>query len=123
MLAVVVGIAATLVLSLMTAINCLDGDGGYPYVARDSSQADVCGATGNGLGLLVASGLAIGLFTYLARRRLRTAATQASGRLLPIALLVLIVAAPFALMALYNAPADTCSADQAAASDADCGHY
>ena len=44
---------------VFVGLDCSSGDGGVPYVAEDSAQADVCDATGDGafltLGLLVAA--------------------------------------------------------------------
>ena len=121
-LTVIAAVAGALLMWFFTTMECTDGDGGYPYVARDSAQADFCGATGNGLGMLAVAGLVIWLLAGYAWKRWPPQSPRPSGWLLPIAVLVVIVASPYGLTALYNLPSDTCSAEQEAAGG-DCGHY
>lgn len=127
-LAVLVGVVASLFVGVLMGFYCSDGDGGVPYVADDSAQADVCAATGGGLGLIVIAiagvlGLAF-LALWIACR------AEPSGRRWPRVLAVVAVAG-FPLLAMYgyNAPSDHCSAADEAAYEAnggpppDCAHY
>jgi hypothetical protein len=101
-------------LSIVYAFHCTDGDGGVPFVARDSAQKDVCGATSNGLVLFVAMAAVAGACGYLASELLaRWRAGQRS--LLPgLAALAGIVVAPLLVYWLVNLPSDSCSSEQRA---------
>ena len=52
--------------TLLSLFHCTDGDGGVPYVARDSPQKGVCDATADGLLTLPVLLLAVGGMAALA---------------------------------------------------------
>jgi MFS family permease len=112
---VVAAVVGSAFLSFLYGFNCLEGDGGEPYVARDSAQKDVCEASGNGLLLFALMAAAAGAFAYFASRLLaRWRARQ--GSLLPgVAALLGIVVAPLLGFWAANLPSDYCSDEQKAA--------
>jgi hypothetical protein len=121
-LLVVASVALTLLGSLLYGLHCTDGDGGVPYVARDSPQKDVCEATGNGGFLLAAMVALIAAFAsaaWWAFKRWQAGA----GRLAVFLLLMAgIAAAPLAAFLAANAPSDYCSDEQKQAGG-DCDKY
>jgi hypothetical protein len=115
LIAVVLGVLLTAVAALYAQIHCTGGDGGSPYVAGDSAQADVCSATGDGVGVLVAAVPLLVLCGRFARRLLR--AWQERGRSLAAALAAAatLPLAPVVLAYAQNLPSDHCSKDDQAA--------
>jgi hypothetical protein len=103
--------------SLFYWFHCVDGDGGQPYVARDSLQKDVCGATGNGWVLLVVMIAAIAAAAYFANGALERWRRRAGSGLLAIAATVAVLAAPLAVFWLTNLPSDGCTDEQEAEVD------
>lgn len=118
-LAVVVAIACagSAAGSLFYWFHCVDGDGGYPYVARDSIQKDVCGATGNGWILLAAMVAAIAAAAWFANGALERWRRRAGSGLAAIVATLAILAAPLAIFWLTNLPSDACTDEQRAEVD------
>jgi hypothetical protein len=116
-LAVLIGIATALLFSVLTAFNCAEGDGGSPYVAVDSDQAAFCGATGDGVGLLAIALAGVGLAAFFAWRVWRGRGREGRTGALAVGLLVVSAAAPLGATVLYNAPSDSCSAEEQAEYD------
>ncbi|HEY8001011.1 MAG TPA: hypothetical protein VID76_03670 [Solirubrobacterales bacterium] len=130
-IAVVAGVAISLAMTLFQVIHCTDGDGGAPYVAGDSPQADVCGASGDGLLLLPLALILVAGAALLARRAFAKPAGDGGRTVAVVAALLLAPALPLLALLLINAPADVCSDEQLAANDAaapgeapySCDHY
>lgn len=128
-LAGVAGVIVTLAFTFFRVLDCTDGDGGVPYVARDSPRADVCHATGDGLALPPISAVLMGLALWLAWRaftRYRSGAGTRSA-VLACALLIAVPIGPIAVGAAMSIPSSHCSEEQEAADDASagdgCAHY
>ncbi len=124
MLAVLVALAglaggATIVFGgFIFVLHCSSGDGGEPYVARDSAQADVCGATGDGLLVVVIAIVAL-IALLVAAYTAGRAWVAGEASPLRIGALVLIAAiSPIALITLANSPSDECGAEDLAAYEA-----
>jgi MFS family permease len=112
---VVAAVVGSALLSFLYGFNCLEGDGGEPYVARDSAQKDVCEATGNGLLLFALMAAAAGAFAYLASRLLARWRARQGSLLLGVAALAGIVLAPLLGFWAVNLPTNYCSDEQKAA--------
>jgi MFS family permease len=112
---VVAAVVGSAFLSFLYGFNCLEGDGGEPYVARDSAQKDVCEASGNGLLLLALMAAAAGAFAYLASRLLARWRARQGSLLAGVAALLGIVLAPLLGFWAANLPSDYCSDEQKAA--------
>jgi hypothetical protein len=112
---VVAAIAISALLSFLYGFHCLSGDGGAPYIAGDSPQKDVCGATGNGLLVFVLMATAAGAFAYLASHLLARWRAGEGSLFLSIAALAGIVAAPLLGFWAINLPSDGCSDEERAA--------
>ena len=120
-------VGLTLFGNLFYVIHCTDGDGGAPYVARDSAQKDVCDATGNGSLLLLAMLALIGVFAFLAWRGFKAWRSGSRGLAAFVLCLVAIPSAPLIAFLAANSPSDYCSDAKKAAAEAapssDCEHY
>lgn len=114
-LGAVLGVLVTAATALYAEIHCTGGDGGSPYVARDSVQADVCAATGNGLGVLIPSVVLLVVVGRLAWRLLSAWAERRRGLHAALAALVAMPLLPLLLGWAQNLPSDHCSKDEQAA--------
>lgn len=101
--------------ALLSGIHCTGGDGGSPYVARDSTQADVCAATGNGLGVLLAAAVLLVVVGRLAWRLLSAWTERGTGLRTALAAVVAMPLLPVLLAWAQNLPSDHCSKDEQAA--------
>ena len=108
-----IAVAAAVFLSAAAALyhgyHCTSGDGGAPYVARDSVQKDVCEAGGNGWGVLALMIAALAGAAFLAQRVLERWWRRAGSGLLAIAATAAVIAAPALVFWLANLPSDSCS--------------
>ena len=108
--AVVLGAVAggllAVIFGFLIVLGCTSGDGGVPYTAPDSPQADICGATGDGLVLfavIVAAVAGSATAAYLRGR------AWLEGRASPLAFILLValtVVAPMLLTWLFEIPSD-----------------
>lgn len=112
LLAAVSGGLIGLVGSFFFAFHCTSGDGGAPYVARDSLQADVCGAAGEGLWLFAVQLLLVLVLGVLSIRAVSAwRRREGSGRrALLLALGIALV--PLSVFLAANQPSDQCSDDK-----------
>src|ERR1044072_1140210 len=105
-LAILAGGSIALVGGFFNGLNCVDGDGGSPYVAEDSAQKAVCNATGDGWLLFIAmAALVIVVATY-ASTALIAWGRGAKRALLAFRLAAPVVAAPLVLFSAANTPSD-----------------
>jgi cytochrome bd-type quinol oxidase subunit 1 len=117
-----VSLGLTLLGVLLYGYHCTEGDGGSPYVARDSPQKDVCEATGDGAWLLAVMVLLIAVFAFLAWRAFMGWRAGSRPRALLVAFLIAIPIAPLLAFLAANAPSDFC-ADAQEQAGADCDKY
>jgi hypothetical protein len=117
-LGAVLGVLVTAGTAFLAQIHCTDGDGGSPYVARDSAQADVCAATGNGLGVLIAAAVLLVLVGLLAWRLLSAWAYRRGSLRAALAAVVAMPLLPLLLGWVQNLPSDRCPKDEQAVFDA-----
>ena len=109
-IAVVLGSVAggllALILGFLTVVECTSGDGGVPYAAPGSPQADLCSVTGDGLLLFAAIVAAVAGSATASYRR---GQAWLEGRASPLAFVLLValtVVAPMLLTWLFGLPSD-----------------
>jgi len=110
--AILAAAAVTLIGALLFGLDCEDGDGGVPFVARDSPQAGVCASTASGLGALAICALTAAAMALLAVKVGRRYTAERSGLLLLLASALAVPLAPLVALALLNAPSNECSGEK-----------
>jgi len=114
----VIGGLVALVGGFLMAWNCSSGDGGVPYVSRNSPQADVCSATSDGL-LLIALGVVAAIGLAIAAVHAGRAWISGSRQIpLFVVLMAGAALAPVAILWIANAPSNTCTGEDKEAYDA-----
>jgi len=117
-LAALAGVLVTLFGGYLFVLHCSSGDGGAPYVASDSTQADVCGATGDGSVVLLLCLVAVAAGCALAYRAGRAwiAGDGPGARFGAFVAIPAVI--PILLLAIANIPSDDCEGAARAAYEA-----
>jgi hypothetical protein len=109
------GAGATVVIGFLFAWNCSSGDGGVPFVAHDSPQTDLCGATGDGL---LVAGVCLVAVAALAAAAYSEGRAWVQRRRSPwrfVALVIVVATIPVVLFLLASLPSSECNAEDQAA--------